>query len=276
MLIWLIAVAAGLYVAYAALLYFGQRKLVFYPIADWVGTPDEWGLEFEDLRLSVDSDEEISAWYLPAPAGADRKQVVLFCHGNAGNISHRAETALFLHHLGVACLMFDYRGFGRSDGAPGEEACYADARAAYDWLRSERGAAPADIVVLGRSLGGAVAIDLATIREVGGLVVESSFTSAHEIGRRMFRLLPIRWLLRYEFNSLSKMAAVRCPVLVTHSREDELIPVEMGRRLYKAARGHRAFFEFEGRHDAREYLHRQDYQQAVTSLIEGTLDGQLR
>jgi fermentation-respiration switch protein FrsA (DUF1100 family) len=218
--------------------------------------------------VEVDAGERLHGWYLPgrgdrSPTG----RVVLFCHGNGGNISHRLETAKMVTDLGSDMFLFDYRGYGRSGGSPGEAAVYADALACYDWLRREKGWPPSAIIVFGRSLGGAVAIDLAAKRECGGLIVESSLTSTAAMARRMFPFYPAQYLVRYRFEGLAKIPSVNCPVLVTHSPDDEVIPYDMGRRLYEAAGQPRSFLDLRGGHNERDYLYDLEYRRAVGRLL---------
>lgn len=233
---WLVlAFAAGL-VLVSGLLCIFQRRLVYRPFQGLTTTPAEIGVAYEDVRIPVASGESVHAWYVKAAnAGRVERHVVLFCHGNAGNISHRLETLAFLLGLGADVLLFDYRGYGLSDSVPSEDNTFADAFGCWQWLISVKRYSPAQITVFGRSLGGAVAIDLASRTACGGLIVESAFTSAVDVGRRYYPLLPVAWFLRDRYESVSKMARVTCPVLVTHSPDDEIIPYKMGLRLYEAA-----------------------------------------
>ena len=221
-------------------------------------------MPYEDLYLEVADGERIHAWYFPVDSNAN---TVLFCHGNAGNISRRLSSIERLRSFGVNVLIFDYRGYGKSDGSPTEANCYADARRAWRWLTEERGVPPEKIIIFGRSLGGAVAVELASQVPCGGLVVESSFTSAVAVGKKMFPFLPIGALLHDRFDSIAKIGRVKCPVLVTHSREDRLIPFEMGRRLYEAAPSPKGFIAFTGDHNDREYLYDPVYERTMRRFL---------
>ena len=256
MLVGLAIFVIVLFLAVSAGLYFYQERMVFVPSREMVMTPAEVGLPYEDVYIEVASGEKINAWFIPAD-GADK--TVLFCHGNAGNISHRISTARFLHDLKVNVLLFDYRGYGRSEGSSSEENVYADAQVAYDWLVREKGLNSSDLFVFGRSLGGAVAIELACRKRCAGLIVESSLTSAPELGQRMFFLVPIRLISRYGFDSISKIGQVTCPVLITHSPDDQVIPYEMGRRLYQEANSPKEFIDLFGDHNDRGYLNSDIY-----------------
>ncbi len=169
-----------------------------------------------------------------------------------------------------ASLLFDYRGYGRSDGEPSEENVYADARAAYDWLINEKNFRPDEIVIFGRSLGGAVAINLASSVPCRGLIVESSFTSALDAGKSRFPFMPVKMLIKYRFDSLAKIRSVHCPVLVTHSPDDEFLPYEMGKKLFEAANEPKQFVALAGGHNDREYLNHDDYRAAFRKIVYGS------
>ena len=250
--------------AFGTYLYFNQGRMVFIPMRELVLTPDQLDMTGEDIYVEVTPEEKVNAWYFPCNPG---RKTILFCHGNAGNISHRLETVQYLKNFEVNILLFDYRGYGRSDGCPTEAGVYADARAVFDWLVNEKKIAPLDIILFGRSLGGAVAIDLASQVDCGGVVVESSFTSAAELGQKLFPYFPVKFLLRFKFDSLAKIAELSCPVLVTHSPDDEMIPIEMGRRLYEAAREPKHFIELEGTHNERDYLENRAYFEGLRAFI---------
>lgn len=209
-----------------------QSRLIYFPTREYHSTPKDIGLPFEDLTLTTADKISIAAWYVPADPG---NLTIIFCHGNAGNISDRLVTLQILNRLGLNVLIFDYRGYGRSTGKPNESGTYQDAETAWRYLVETRGANPGRIVLVGRSLGGAVAIELASRHTPAALVVESTFTNLIDIGRLHYPLLPVRWLLTYEYDSMSKVSHIRCPKLFIHGEFDELIPPDNGRRLFDAA-----------------------------------------
>lgn len=265
MLFWLVSIVIFVFLSISIYVYFYQKHMVFYPVKDLDASPDELNIAYEDVYVRAADDVTIHAWYIAAdssPGGA-----VLFCHGNAGNISHRLETIDFLQRLGFSILIFDYRGYGMSTGEPSESGVYNDARSCYEWLKAEKGFAAEDIVVFGRSLGGAVAIDLASKVPCRALVVESSFTSAADMARKIFPFLPTGLILRYKFDSVGKIEQVRCPVLVTHSPDDDLIPYSMGQRLYERASQPKQFVNISGYHNDRNYLNGLEYRKAFESLL---------
>jgi fermentation-respiration switch protein FrsA (DUF1100 family) len=169
----------------------------------------------------------------------------LWFHGNAENIGHGLEHLRFYSLLAVNVLAVDYRGYGKSEGSPDETGVYRDADAAYDYLIRDRHVQPKNIVVFGHSLGGAVAIDLASRRECGGLIVQSSFTSAKDMARRMFRIPLFEYLPKSKFDSLAKIRRVRAPILIVHGTRDEVVPFSMGQRLFRAAAEPKFFFPVE-------------------------------
>jgi len=264
MILWFVIALCVAFAAFALYLYLNQGRMVFFPSRTISVTPENVNLAYEDVYLDVGAGHSIHAWHFPAAEG---RKTVLFCHGNAGNISDRLETVQMLVGLDVGVLLFDYRGYGRSDGTPSEERMYADATAAYRWLCRDGAVSPADVIVFGRSLGGAVAVDLASGVECGGLIVESSFTSMAELGRRMYPYMPINLLLRFRFDSLAKIGRVRCPILVTHSPQDELIPFEMGRQLYAAAPAPKRFVELQGGHNEHDYMSNYLYINGLSEFI---------
>jgi fermentation-respiration switch protein FrsA (DUF1100 family) len=173
---------------------------------------------------------------------------MLVCHGNAGNISHRLDTCIALLATGVNVFVFDYRGYGRSEGRPSEEGTYRDAQAAYQWLR-QKGFPGTNIVAFGESLGGGVATELAVREPVGGLVLQSTFTSIPDMGAELFPWLPVRWLGTIRYDTHSKLPRLKVPVLVMHSPADELVGFHHGQRNFAAANEPKLFWELRGDHN---------------------------
>ncbi len=242
----------GIAIAYAGLtglLYLNQERMVFLPEIggrEYAGTPQVLGLAFEEITLPTEDGETLAAWFVPArgPRG-----VVLFCHGNAGNISHRLDFLLMFHRMDYSTLIFDYRGYGRSSGRPTEAGTYLDARAGWDYLVSARGVAPGQIVLYGESLGGAVAARLAEQTDPGALVLASTFTSVPDLGAETYPFLPVRRLARIHYDTRDSLARVRAPVLVAHSPGDEIVPFSHGEALYQAARAPKAMLRLAGGHN---------------------------
>ena len=193
----------------------------------------------------------LNAWYLPTPTAS---KVLLLFHGNATNLGTDLPRLQFFARLGVGFFEVDYRGYGKSEGSPDEAGLYQDADAAYRYLVEAGGHKPSEIFLHGQSLDGAVAIDLASRRECGGLIVESSFTSAREMARRMFLLPLLEYVPKSRFDSLRKISQVRCPVLIVHGAQDQVIPFSMGERLYAAAPEPKSFLPVEGAGHADNFI----------------------
>jgi fermentation-respiration switch protein FrsA (DUF1100 family) len=223
---------AGCFVVVCAAFYALQGRLVWFPAKELALTPRSFGVPFRDVALTTSDGVTLSAWFLPAK---DSRGALLLCHGNAGNMGDRIDMAARLLRCGVSVLLFDYRGYGRSGGAPSEEGTYRDAEAAYDWLAHEHAAPQARLFAFGESLGGAVAIELARRRPLAGLITQSTFTSAPDLGAAFYPWLPVRLLARIRYASIEKVAQVRCPWLLLHSRSDELVPFAHAQRLVDAA-----------------------------------------
>jgi fermentation-respiration switch protein FrsA (DUF1100 family) len=205
-----------------------------------------------DVQLTAADGMRLHGWYGTPHIGRggaleplETKATLLFLHGNAGNISHRYEIINDLVQLPVNVLIIDYRGYGKSEGRPSEQGLYADARAAWDYLTTTRGIPASRILIFGESLGGAVAIDLASKTEACGLIVQSSFTSIADMAAELMPFVP-RFMLRTKMDSLSKIASVSCPKLFIHSQADEIIPYRHGRRLFDAANAPKQFYEVKG------------------------------
>ena len=266
MLAWIIVGSIGLLAAILAYLYLNQERLIFLPRSDFEITPENFDLEYEELTLTLDEGTTVHGWYFPADPD---RPTVLFCHGNAGNISHRLETAEYLVALGVNTLLFDYRGYGKATGHPTEKGVYADAQACLDWLRREKNVSTDKLVIFGRSLGGAVAIELASKNECRGLIVESAFTSVSEMAKTVYPWLPVKFLVKHKLAAIDKIGEVKSPVLVLHSRTDEIIPYWMGRRLYEATRSQKKFMELTGYHNNLEYYRSDEYRDNLLWIING-------
>ena len=234
------------YLGLLLLVYLMQSRMIFFPERGMAATPEYAGLSYEAVSFRTDDGVMLSGWFVPAEPC---KGVVLFCHGNAGNISHRLDSIRVFHDLNLSTFIFDYRGYGSSEGRPSERGTYLDARAAWDYLIRRKAFAPGNIIVFGRSLGAAVAARLAGERDPGALILESAFTSITDLGAELYPFLPIRLLSRYRFSTIRHLRGVRCPVLVVHSRSDGIIPFPHGRRLFDAAEAPKAFLEISGSHN---------------------------
>ena len=223
---------------------FFEESLIFFPTPYPGGDWQPEGVSFEDASFRSADGTRLHGWYAPCE---NPRAVVLFCHGNAGNVTHRGHTLALLNELvGVTVLIFDYRGYGRSEGKPSEAGVLADGRAARAWLAEKAGVKEPDVVLMGRSLGGAVAVDMAAADGTRGLVLESSFTSITEMAAHYYPWLPVRAILRTKLDSLDKIAAYRGPLLQSHGDADSIVPYPMGRRLFEAANQPKRFITLPG------------------------------
>jgi len=257
-------VAACFYLLALAVFYFFQAKLVYFPSAEIKATPAESGLEYEPVSFTADDGVTLSGWFIPS--GRARK-TLLFCPGNAGNISDRMESIMIFHRMRLNVLIFDYRGYGASKGKPSEKGTYADAFAAWSYLVDLRKISPAEIIVFGRSLGGAVAARLASEQQPGALIVESSFTSLKELGAWLYPYMPVQLLCRFEYDTLNIMSRVKCPVLIVHSGNDEMIDISYGKRLFDAAGEPKEFLEISGSHNEGFIVSGEHYFSGIENFI---------
>ncbi|MFW6314321.1 MAG: alpha/beta hydrolase [Desulfohalobiaceae bacterium] len=243
----LLGIVAGISVL-GVLGYFLQPLLVYFPESELEAAPEKLGLSYQDVWLQSSQGNKIHAWFVPGPEGKENP-VVLFLHGNAGNISHRLDVLRIVHELGLACLMPDYQGYGQSQGRPSEKGMYQDAHAAWEFLVQEKGVLPRHIVIWGHSLGGPVAARLASERAPGALILDSTFTSLSEVGRKLYPFLPVKWFARYTYPTKEFLQQSQAPVLVVHSKEDGLVPFELGKELYQAGPQPKELLQIRGEHD---------------------------
>ncbi len=214
--------------------------------ADW-DVPD---LPYEDVTFASQDGTKLHGWFVPHPAP---RAIVLYCHGNGEYVARLANRLLALHRrIGVTVFAWDYRGYGRSEGTPQEKNLIADGRAAHLWLAERTGVSPADIVLMGRSLGGAVAVALAAEYFVRGLVLDRTFATLVDAAAYHFPWVPVRLFMKNRFSSLERIRHYKGPLLQSHGTADQIVPFEMGRMLFEAAPGkNKRFIEVaEGDHSS--------------------------
>ena len=222
-----------------------ENRFVYYPphYPDGFDSPKVYGLAPVEVWIEARDGAKLNAWFLAAPSSA---KVLLWFHGNAENIGMGLEQMKAFARLGVNILALDYRGYGKSEGSPDEAGVYRDGQAAYEYLVQTRRFEPKNIILYGHSLGGAVAVDVASKNPCGGLIVESSLSSGREMARLIFHVPGIGYIFKSRFDSAEKIPSVRAPVLIIHGTRDRVIPFWMGRKLYDAAREPKSFFAVEG------------------------------
>ncbi len=265
----LVLMGATIYALLCLAIYVFQPRLVYFPMKAMAATPAAIGLRYEDVRLDTGNGTTVHGWYLP---GREDARTLLFLHGNAGNISHRLDSLRIFNELGLSVLIIDYSGFGASGGKPGEQQTYEDAALAWRYLTGSRGIAPERIVVFGRSLGGGVAAWLAARESPGALILESTFTSVPELAKKYYPIFPVRWLARIRYDNASRLREVRCPVLIVHSRDDELVPIDHGRALFELAAEPKSFLEIRGSHNTGFMMSGQSYRRGLARFLD-ILDG---
>ena len=240
----LVAFAAGIVIVFVTIRVIENRLIYFPPrYPEGFPSPQTYEREVEDVWLLTDDGVRINAFYRMNPAS---KQVLLWFHGNAENIGYDLDHLRALAKIGVNILVVDYRGYGKSEGKPDEVGVYHDADAAYDYLLNKRHFRAQDIIIYGHSLGGAVAINLASRRPCGGLIVQSSFTSVLAMAQRMFPIPFLGYAAKSRFDSLQKIRGVHAPILIVHGTRDEVVPFAMGQQLFAAAPEPKRFYPVEG------------------------------
>ena len=232
----LLLAAVACYAVLVLVVYLMQARMLYLP--DVPGrtldrTPADIGADYTDVSIRTSDGVRLHGWFLPG----DSDRVLLFFHGNAGNISHRLESIRQFLRLGLSVLIIDYRGYGQSEGRATEQGIYRDAEAAWQYLVETKGTPEGRILLFGRSMGASAAAYLAAHHRPLALVVESSFTSVPDIAGEYYPWLPVRLLMRNRFDSLSRIRAYRGPLLQSHGTDDEIVPFAMGKKLFDAAAG---------------------------------------
>jgi fermentation-respiration switch protein FrsA (DUF1100 family) len=243
-----ILVVAACYVLLVVVVYFLQGRMLYLPEVPGrtlAMTPTNVGMDYQDVSIETTDGVTLHGWFISGRSS----QVLLFFHGNAGNISHRLDSIRQFRDLGLSILIVDYRGYGQSEGRTTEKGIYRDADAAWRYLIEGRGIAASDIVIFGRSLGASVASRLAAQHQPLALIVESSFTSVPDIAQDLYPWLPARWLSRLSHATRDYVRDVRCPVLVVHSRDDEIIPFQHGETIFESANEPRTLLAIHGTHN---------------------------
>ncbi len=240
-----------------------ERSIIYYPEKYPAGEWEPTYLDYEDAHFTAADGTKLHGWFVDHP---HPRAIALFLHGNAGNITSRAPSLAVLNRRhGLAVMALDYRGYGRSEGTPSEAGILQDARAARRWLAVRTGVQEHDIVLLGRSLGGAVAVDLAARDGARGLVLASTFTSLPDVGAHHFRWLPTNLLMTQRLNSLEKIKDYHGPLLISHGDADSVIPYSMGLALHAAAPGPKQFITIRG--GDHNDLQTEEYREAFDDFI---------
>ena len=265
MLTSLVLIGLALCLGFLALLFVFQEKMVFMPRKAVYDTPGSSGLTYEEVYLVTNDKIKIHGWYVPHPEALG---TLLFFHGNAGNISHRLDSISIFHDIGLSVFIIDYRGYGNSDGRPSEQGTYRDAMAAWDYLVGERRLQPDEIIVFGRSLGGAVAAWLAAMITPAAVILESTFTSIGDMGKHHYPFLPVSRISRIHYPVDEYISSFNCPVLIIHSPQDEVVPFGLGQRLFESAQEPKMFLSISGDHNNGFSLSRDVYVKGIKQFLQ--------
>lgn len=241
----IVIIILSVYVFVIFYMFINQENYLFFPSKEYISPPSNLGVE--EVWFKTNDGEKLHAWWLENKK--DSKTVIFF-HGNAGNISDRVSQVQIFKKLKLNCLMVDYRGYGKSSGKiKKEKDIYLDSLAAWDYVIKEKGVQAKDIIIWGRSLGGAVAIDLAQEKDVFAVIAESTFYSVVDMAKKQYWFLPAGLITKYKFLSNDKVKNIKAPIMIVHSRDDEIVPFEQGERLFDKAIEPKVFLEISGGHN---------------------------
>ncbi len=265
-----LAVVLGLCVVLLAgcenqFIYFPEK----YPKGLW--DTSHMPLPIEEVWFEAGDGVKLHAWYIPHQEAA---ATFMFFHGNAGNLSHRLENIFFLHHLKLNVFIFDYRGYGKSEGKPDEKGILLDSQAAYDTLMKQKGVSASSVILFGRSLGGSFAAHTASKNPAAGLILESAFTNAQDMADQMFSVFPVGWFLRSKLDTLGAVADLKIPKLFIHGNQDEIVPYTLGRKLYVGAAQPKEFYTIVGgMHNNGYRVGGKDYFDTIQAFITRAVTG---
>jgi fermentation-respiration switch protein FrsA (DUF1100 family) len=257
-------VSAGTYLVLLGYFIIFQSDFIYFPERKISLTPKDIKLTYQDIELQASDGTRLSAWFIPADHA---RGVILFCHGNAGNLSHRIESILLFHRLNLSTFIFDYRGYGKSQGKPSESGSYLDGEAAWNYLIDTLKVNPKEIILFGESLGGAVAAYLSQKYQPQALILNSTFTSLKDVGAKLYPYIPVRLIARFNYPTIAYLKKVHCPVLIVHSHNDEFVPLSSARKLFEAAHEPKEFLELKGSHNECTFLSAKAYEAGLKEFI---------
>ncbi|HIJ59686.1 MAG TPA: alpha/beta hydrolase [Nitrospirae bacterium] len=248
--------------------YFFQDKLLYIPDRQLIAKPSDAGLYYEEIILTTNDNISLKGWFIPSK---ENKYVVIFSQGNAGNRSYRIEKIKILNEIGLSVLIYDYRGYGDSEGKPNETGTYLDAVAGWQYLVNIKGINTEKIILYGESLGSAVSVELARRLPCSAIILEGAFTSLNELAEKFFPYLPAKFLSKYDYDSLSKINSLKMAKLFIHSDKDDIVPYDMGKRLFDKATETKKFLTLSGGHNDGFYVSRQKYLEGIRVFLEDNL-----
>jgi uncharacterized protein len=239
-----------------------ENSILFFPVKELDGTPERIELNFEEITLVTADKVKLHGWWVPRENAV---ATLILSHGNGGNISHRLGKLQIFHNLGLNVLLYDYRGYGKSEGTPNETGLYADVQAAYDFAVKEKNIPAGEIIAYGESLGGPVAAHLAANNRVKALILDSTFTNLKDMARSRSPLLV--GLVQSKFDTLADVAKVKSPTLVLHSPEDEVVPYSQGRKLFASSNAPKQFFQLRGSHNNGFLASKKKYVEGLSDFL---------
>jgi len=247
-----------------------EDQYIYFPDSELQQTPVAFDLPFEELTFRTSDGVMLHGWYMPHP---DARFTVLHFHGNAGNISHRLHLYRRWHAFGLSVFAFDYRGYGKSEGKPGEDGLYEDGRAAWHELTDRLKTPPDSVIFAGRSLGSAVAANLSTEMKAAGLALETPFTSVPDMADHYYPWLPLRFFMQSRFDLLEAIKGNTAPLLIISAQDDEIVPTGMDERIFSAAGGPKTHHALPGGHNDFDITSSQTYEQAWRGWLAGLAGG---
>ena len=263
--IYVVVAGYGLLVVFVYLMQGRMLYLPNMPGRTLTMTPIDVGMDFEDVSIETTDGVTLHGWFIAGQSS----RVLLFFHGNAGNISHRLDSIRQFRNLGLSVLIIDYRGYGQSGGKTTESGLYRDADAAWRYLLEDRGLSASDIILFGRSLGASVAARLAAQHRPLALIVESSFSSIPDIAQELYPWLPARWMSRYSHATRDYVRDVHSPLLVVHSRDDDIIPFHHGEAIFASANEPRTLLALRGTHNDAFLRDESTYIEGLRTFLPG-------
>lgn len=268
---WGIKITLVIYLIICLYIYINQSKYMYHPSNNIERDPSSFGINFDQVTLITEDGVKIVGWFIPAKPSnnsiTNHTYTILYCHGNAGNISEHLEIAIELIKMNYNVMLFDYRGYGLSEGKPTEIGTYLDAMSTWKYLTENRGIESNKIIIYGWSLGGSIAAWLATKTKPYALILESTFASAKIMAHRMFPYLPTKLLCRYNYNTMEYVKNIQCPVLVAHSPQDKTVPFEDSFTILANIQTEKEFVRLKGGHNDGRLLLLLDGQKAFDNFI---------
>jgi len=260
----IILILLCIYIIFVAILYFFQSKLIFHPHKTLIATPKTIGLDYESVEFKADDETKLHGWFIPSK---NSTTTLLFFHGNAGNISHQLDSIEIFNSLGLNVFIIDYRGYGNSEGNINEQNSYDDTRAAWNYLIETRGIEDKDIILHGRSLGGAIAAHLGGEVEPKAVILESSFSSIKKMAAHTYPFVP-SFLVRYSYNTAQHVKKINSPILIMHSKDDDIVPFIHSEIILKNANIPKKFVEIQGDHNSGFLQSKDIYIAALKNFIQ--------